>query len=146
MEKSPFGENRTGQNLVKSILLLVFREIWRRIFLRSWITIGINCTFRLGTIHNESASHKGLIMKYFYRTLSLINPGHFYKTITLRAMRISVINDFNFTHRTYSFKKIFEVVFGRIIGEVANVKTLPFDLGAIWSRPLFLAGPGSLTS
>lgn len=85
-------------------------------------------------------------MEHLHGPLGFFNPGHLDEAIALGAVGVPVVNNLDLTNRAHAFEEIFEVMFGRVVGEIPDIESLPFDLRTIRGWTWFLAGPRGLPS
>lgn len=77
----------------------------------------------------ELAAHERLVVKHLDAANRIIHVEHLHEAIAFRAVGCAVVNDFHAADRANAFEQFLEVLFGDIVGQVADI-----DAGGLDSR------------
>ena len=93
----------------------------------------------LGAVHDQGTAHEGLVVEDFDGAFGFIEETHGDKSVAFRAMGVSVVDNVDISDGADAFEKVFDVLLGGIVGEVADIETLGVDSGGIRSLALTAA-------
>ena len=101
---------------------------------------------RLGARNGELAAHEGLIMEHFDATDRIVHVEHLHEAVAFRAMGRAIVNDLHAADRTNAFEQFLKVLFGDVVGQVADINAGGLDRRWITTaRALGIAAALTLT-
>lgn len=80
-----------------------------------------------GTGDGEFAAHEGLVVEDFDGAFGFIDVEHFDEPVAFGAVGCAIVDDLDAADGAYAFEEVFEVFFGDVVGEVADVDAGGFD-------------------
>ena len=85
------------------------------------VPIVVTDSLGLGPAHDQVAAHEGLIVEHFDATNRVIHVEHLHEAVTFRAVGCAVVNDFDAADRADAFEQFLNVLFGDIVGQIADI-------------------------
>lgn len=86
---------------------------------------------RLRAGDDHVASHERLVIEHFHAADGIFPLEHFDEAIAFGAMGATVVDDFDIAHGSDSFEEFLEVLFGNVVGQVADINTAGLDGGGV---------------
>ena len=96
--------------------------------MRGLLVSGVGFPLGFGSTYNHLAPHEGLIVENFDRSFCLVDRRHFDEPITLGPMGIPVVDNLDTADCTNPLEKFFQFVFGCVVGQVAKIEPVGFDI------------------
>ena len=81
----------------------------------------------LGTRDRELAPHEGLVVEYFDAADCVVHVEHLHEAVAFGSMGRAVVHDFHAADGAHALEQFLKVLFGDIVGQVANINAGGFD-------------------
>jgi len=81
----------------------------------------------LGARDRELAAHEGLVVEHFDTADRFIHVEHLHEAVAFGTMGCAVVHDFHIADRADAFEQFLKVLFGDVVGQVADINAGGFD-------------------